>query len=45
LSPPAVRDRVRIDPDRLADLLEEIHDEPDESAPDEPPLWRKRFDQ
>jgi len=30
----ATMPQLRIDPDRLADLLDEIHDEADESAPD-----------
>jgi len=36
--------RLRIDPDRLADLLDRIHDEPDPSAPDRVPQWRLPFD-
>jgi len=33
---------VRIDPQLLADLLDEIHDDSDSIELDEPPLWRKR---
>jgi len=40
----ATMPQLRIDPDRLADLLDEIHDEADESAPERTPQWRLRFE-